>query len=327
MGLFGGSAKTTTTVRPAWQTEQILRDVASRSAANQADQRFVNHQFANMSPEYQGALSQLAASPELQQAAGILTGRTDAGLSNLSAANQAYQNIIGSPITAQQARDFSSTMTSPSSLSARTIGQGTSAGGAVRGLGGSAALRSAGRFNTGNIQAQMANTRGQQMTGMGASTLLGNQGYAQDLAGLQGRMAGTNLGLGAEGVQLGQQATMNQLQAGNIQQAYNQAQNQNTWQNQMGQQQFAWNQLNNRLNVLNQLSPMAGYTQTSTGAAPSTGSQLFGAGLAALGTYGKLGGFQGSGAQDLQGNYLNKWYNQGGTGAFNTVGNWFGGAK
>lgn len=335
MGLFGGAATTTTKVRPAWQTEQILRDVVNRSNQAAQNQHFIGHEMAPMTSDYQGALAQLAASPELQRAASDLTGRTTTGLENLSASNQAYQNILNNPVTARAVQDFSKGMTSPTSLSSRALSQGTNAGGAVSGLGGSAALRSAGRFNTSNINATMANQRGQQMNNLGINTMLGNQRYAGNVAGMQSNLGGTNIGLGGTGVQIGQQALQNQLQAGNLQQQYQQALNQNQWQNSMGSQMFDWNQLNNRLNVLNQVSPMAGYTAKNTTAAPSQVAQLYGAGMTGLGIYGKLGGFNGTDEYNTVGNeggipvnqYKNQWYNQGGTGVFNGLGRMFGGGS
>ena len=326
MAFFGSGTKTTTKVTPAKQTEDLLKDIVNMSNGYD-NQSYINHEMAGMSQDQRGALAQLAASPELQRAAGLLQGQTSVGLDNLNSSNSAYQNSLSNPVTAQQVNDFRNAMTGAGSLSSRTVGQGTNAAGAVSALGNSAALRSAGRFNAGNIQATQQNARSQQMGDLGVSNLIGNQGYAQDVARLQGNMGQANVNLGGQGVSLGQQALQNQLSAGDFTQQFENAQNQNTWQNQLGQQQFDWNQLNNKLNVLNSVSPMAGYTATNYASAPSVGSQLFGAGLTTLGTVGKLGGFSGFGSKTGGGEYKNQLWNNGGTGALNSAVNWFGGSK
>lgn len=333
MGLLASGTSTKTTVKPDARVEALLKKIAQQSKEVNDKQSFVNHDMANMSDDYRGALSQYANSPELQQGYKDLSGQTGVGLDQLNSSNQGYQSIIDNPVTAQNAQDFRGSLTGKNSLSNASLAQGTNAAGAIKTLGGSAALRSAGRLNTGNINATMNNSRGQQLQGMGISNQLGNQNYTSNVANMQGGLAGNNLSLGAQGVQMGQQAIQNQLSAGNALQQYQQAQNQNDWQNQIGASQFDWGKINNQLNVLNGLSPMAGYTATNTTAAPSASGQLFGAGLSALGTYGNLGGFAGSDALSsgkVGGTgadapvYKNQWSNSGGTGIFN---GWFGGSK
>lgn len=333
MGLFGGAAQTKTTVKPDGRVDALLRKIAQQSKENSDSQNFVNHDMAQMGNDYKGALSQLAASPELQQAAQALSTQTGAGLDNLASANKGYSGSANNKITASGVQDFKNKMTGAGSLSSQSVSQGTGAGGAISNLGGSAALRSSGRANTNNINATTQNSRGQQMQGMGTNTGLNNNAYTNSVAGLQSGLAGNQLALGAQGVGLGQQAIQNQLNAGNIQQQYDQAQNNNDWQNAQGSQMFDWNKVNNQLNVLNGISPMAGYTSTNSTAAPSQGNQLFGAGLSALGTYGSLGGFSGANAlsSGQQGGtganspvYKNQWSNSGGTGMFNQMGSLFG---
>lgn len=312
MGLFGGSTKTKTEVKPSKQVSSILQDVATRSNNLASNMKFTPYELAQMTPAQQGALAQLAASPELQQASALLSGQTQQGLDTLSRSSDLYRQLAGSGVGAQDVNSFRNSLTGADSLSSRATAQGTNAAGASRNLGNSAALRSANRFNTANTNALMQNQRGQQAAGIGASTLLGNLGYGQNVAGLQANLGSDSLRLGAQGVQMGQQAIQNQLNAGNQQQQYNQLQNNVAWQNAMGQNMFDWNKINNQLNVLNTISPMAGYSATGTTPNISKFQQLAGAGLTGIGVAGRLGAFSSANPfSGLSQGQVNQAYNTG----------------
>lgn len=302
MGLFGGAQKTTTKVRPSRQVEDILKNVVSETQ-NMPDNGFTNYNLAGLNATQQGALSSLAQSGELNKLASMFGGRTQQGIDQLNQAAGYLNTIANGGVTGRQVQDYANTVTGKNSLGTRALAQGIDAGGAMKALGGSAALRSAGRRSGGQINALGRNQLGQQAKGQGITNLLNNVNDQRQIAGQIAGQAGTNLGLGAQGVSAAQQALQNQLQAGNIEQQQAQRQNEVDWQNQMGAQQYDWNQINNKLNVLNEVSPMAGYTTEGLGGGISKSNQLLGAGMTGLGIAGKLG-YLGNSANALQ-NSLN----------------------
>lgn len=326
MGLFGGSAKTTTTVAPSAGVDKLLQQIASMTN-NMDVGSYINHQLAGFNGAQNNALDALSQNTALNQVSGMYGGRAGQGINQMNDINQMLQGVANNGVTGQNVNDFKNNMLG-SQLNQNAITQGTNAGGAVGSLGGGAAVRAANRANTGNIAALTNNSRGQQMQGLGAQTLLGNNAAALGNANLQGAIAGQNIGLGQSAASLGQQAMKNQLAAGGLQQSQSQAQMDNDWQNSMGAQQFDWNQLNNKLNVLNTLSPMAGYTTTGMNSAAPKGQQMLGAGMTGLGIYGGLGGFAGGDAQRNDGSYINQWSNNGqGGGWLGSLSSLFGGGK
>lgn len=299
MGMFGGGGggSSKTVVKPSKQVDSLLKDITNRAGELDRNYQFTPRELAAMSPEQQGALANLSASPELRQGSQMLSGQTQQGINSLRNAGNLYQQLANSRVDSNDVNNFRSALTGANSLSSRATGQGTRAGGAVSGLGNSAALRSAGRFNTGNINALTQNQRSQQAAGIGANTMLGNLGYGQRVAGLQGDLGNNSLNLGRQGVAMGQQAIQNQLNAGNFQQQYNQQQNNVNWQNAMGQQMSGWDRINNQLNVLNNVSPLAGYTSTDQQPGINKGQVLLGQGIQLAGSLGQMGAFGGGGQQ------------------------------
>lgn len=327
MGLFGGKTKTTTTVAPSAGVDQLLKQIANMTN-NMDVGGYISHQLAGFNDAQTNALNNLSQNSALNQVAGMYGGRAGTGLDQMNTVNQMLQGIANNGVTGQGVNDFKSDMLN-NQLNQNAITQGTNAGGAAASLGGGAAVRAANRANTNNIAALTNNSRGQDMQGLGAQTLFGNNAAALGNANLQGSIAGQNIGLGQNAASLSQQAMKNQLAAGGLQQAQSQAQMDNDWQNAMGAQQFDWNQLNNKLNVLNSLSPMAGYTTTGTsGGGVSPFQQLLGAGMTGLGIYGGLGGFASGNKQNNDGSYVNQWSNNGpGGGWLGSLSSLFGGGK
>ena len=333
MGLFGGATTTKTSVKPSDGVADLLKRIATMT--NQMDVgSYINHDLAGLNSTQQGALDALTQNTALNQVAGMYGDRTQQGINQYGDVNSMLQNLAGNGVTGQDVKDFTSNMLG-NQLNTSAINQGTSAGNAAASLGNGAAVRAANKTGANNIAAITNNNRQQSMNALGANVLQGNNTAQLGAANLLGNIANTNVGLGNQSAALNQTAMMNALGAGNQQQAQQQAQYTNDWQNAMGAQQFDWNQLNNKLNVLNELSPMAGYTSTGITPGISKSQQLVGAGMSALGTYGSLGGFTGAGnvLADGGGNailnsqgqkqYTNQWYNNGGTGALNGLSNWF----
>lgn len=321
MGLFGGAAKTTTSVKPSDNVANLLKQIATMTN-NMDVGSYINHNVAGLNQTQNDALSALTNNSALNQVANMYGGLTQQGINQYGDVNQMLQNTANNGVTGQQVNDFTSGILG-SALNKGAISQGTNAGNAAASLGNGAAVRAANKTNGANIAAITNNNRQQSANNMAANVLQGNNTAQLGAANLLGNIANSNINLGNQSASLNQSAMLNALNAGNQQQQQTQNEYTNNWQNQMGAQQFDWNQLNNKLNVLNSISPMAGYTTTGATPAASTGQQLLGAGITALGTYGSLGGFTGTGNVNKAGQYTNQWYNQGGTGALNGLSNLF----
>lgn len=319
MGLFGGSRKVTTTVTPAKNVENLLRSIVDQTN-NMDVGNYIAQQYAGLNPDEQSALTRLSQNGGLQQALQTYQPLTEKGLGQLEATNEQLSNMAKGGVNIGDilnARDQGLN----SQVAQQALKQGTAATGALGGaLGGNAALRRQSAQNAQNISAITNNQRGQELAGQAIQNEFANRQAQLGNLGLQTGIGQTNLGLGQNVAQLAQQSANNQLMAGQIQQQNQQAQNQMDWQNALGANQFNWNQLNNKLNILNNVSPMAGYTTTGTSPGISKSQQMLGAATTGLGMFGKMGGFQGFGAQNPQGQYLNQFYNNGGTGAFNGLG-------
>lgn len=321
MGLFGGASTTKTSVKPSDNVADLLKQIASMTN-NMDVGSYINHDIAGLNSTQTDALNALTQNSALNKVAGMYGGLTQQGINQYGDANQLLQNIANNGVTGQQVNDFTSGMLG-NALNKGAISQGTNAGNAAASLGGGAAVRAANKTNSANIAALTNNNRQQSLNNLGANVLQGNNTAQLGAANLLGNIANSNIGLGNQSAALSQTAMTNALNAGNQQQAQTQREYTNNWQNQMGAQQFDWNQLNNKLNVLNSISPMAGYTTTGVTPGISQGQQLLGAGISALGTYGSLGGFTGFNNKNAQGQYTNQWYNNGGTGALNGLSSLF----
>lgn len=287
MGLFGGSTNTTTTVRPSDQVNNILQNIVS-GAQGMQNQQYIQQQLAGLTPNQQAALQQMITSPQLNQINDMYSPRTQQGLNQMESISANLKNLAGNQIGAADVKNYQgqlqnsalakATAAAPSNVSLGTA----SSNGSLRRAGAVGAQRQSALTNL-NRQQNAAN--------MGINNLLSGQSFQRGLLGTQSGIAGQNIGLGAQGTQAGQQAIQNKLNAGNIQQRQDQAQADLNWQNQIGQQQFGWNQLNNQLNVLNQVSPMAGYTIRGSTPGQSVGQQLLGGAITGLGIAGRLGAF------------------------------------
>lgn len=289
MSLFGSASKTKTTVAPSSQVDALLKQiVANAQNMNSNDAGFISQQLAGLNPNQQAALSNLANSSTLNQLSGMYTPRTQQGLDQMNTLAQKYSALGNNSISADDVNNFSSGLNNSALAQATgkaasniSLGNGSDSGSLRRASAQGAALNSA---NT-NLSRSISGKS------LGVNALQSNNSFQQGLLNAQTGLAGQNLNLGAQGTQAAQQAIQNQLTAGNLQQQQDQAQADLNWQNAIGSQQYGWNQLNNQLNVLNSVSPMAGYTITNKGAAPNTTQQLLGAGVTGLGIAGRLGAF------------------------------------
>ena len=290
MSLFGKSASSKTTVAPSSQVDALLKQIVANAQNMQNnDPGFISQQLAGFNGNQQGALNNLAVSTTQKKLADMYTPRTQQGLDQLNSLAQQYQNIVnGGGVTAEGVNNFSkglnnSALAQATSKAASNVslGNGSDSGSLRRAAAQGAALNGA---NT-NLSRTISGKN------MGVSALQQDQNFQRGLLGAQSGLAGQNLNLGAQGVQATQQAIQNQLMAGNLQQQQAQAQADINWQNAIGSQQYGWNQLNNQLNVLNSVSPMAGYTIKNAAPGVNTGQQLLGAGITGLGIAGRMGAF------------------------------------
>lgn len=289
MSLFGSSAKSKVTVAPSSQVDALLRQIVS-DAQGMNNGQFIGREMAGFNQNQNAALSGLANSDVQKQLAALYTPRTQQGLDQMNTLAQRYQSMIdgGGGVTGQAVNDYSKTLNNSALAQATgkaasnvSLGNGSDSGSLRRAGAQGAALASA---NT-NLSRSIAGKN------MGINNLQSNEAFQRGILGAQTGLAGQNLNLGAQGVQATQQAIQNQLLAGNLQQQQDQAQANLNWENAIGSQQFGWNQLNNQLNVLNSVSPMAGYTIKNAQPGVSQGQQLLGAGMTGLGIAGRLGAF------------------------------------
>lgn len=288
MSLFGSSAKSKVTVAPSSQVDALLRQIVS-NAQGMNNGQFVGREMAGFNQNQSAALSGLANSDVQKQLATLYTPRTQQGLDQMNTLAQRYQSMAnGSGVTGQAVNDYSKSLNNSALAQATgkaasnvSLGNGSDSGSLRRASAQGAALASANTNLSRSIDGK----------NMGINNLQNNEAFQRGILGAQTGLAGQNLNLGAQGVQATQQAIQNQLLAGNLQQQQDQTQANLNWENAIGNQQFGWNQLNNQLNVLNSVSPMAGYTIKNAQPGVSQGQQLLGAGVTGLGIAGRLGAF------------------------------------
>ncbi|AVZ45104.1 hypothetical protein PQC40_gp021 [Escherichia phage EP335] len=288
MSLFGSSAKSKVTVSPSSQVDALLRQIVSNAQGMNKGQ-FVGREMAGFNQNQSAALSGLANSDVQKQLAALYTPRTQQGLDQMNTLAQRYQSMAnGGGVTGQAVNDYSKSLNNSALAQATgkaasnvSLGNGSDSGSLRRASAQGAALASANTNLSRSIDGK----------NMGINNLQNNEAFQRGILGAQTGLAGQNLNLGAQGVQATQQAIQNQLLAGNLQQQQDQTQANLNWENAIGNQQFGWNQLNNQLNVLNSVSPMAGYTIKNAQPGVSQGQQLLGAGMTGLGIAGRLGAF------------------------------------
>lgn len=289
MSLFGSSAKSKVTVAPSSQVDALLRQIVS-NAQGMSNGQFVGREMAGFNQNQSAALSGLANSDVQKQLAALYTPRTQQGLDQMNTLAQRYQSMAngGGGVTGQAVNDYSKSLNNSAlaqatgkAASSVSLGNGSDSGSLRRASAQGAALASANTNLSRSIDGK----------NMGINNLQNNEAFQRGILGAQTGLAGQNLNLGAQGVQATQQAIQNQLLAGNLQQQQDQARANLNWENAIGNQQFGWNQLNNQLNVLNSVSPMAGYTIKNAQPGVSQGQQLLGAGMTGLGIAGRLGAF------------------------------------
>lgn len=289
MGLFGGGSQSTTVkVRPDQRVEDILKNIVSQAGTMTNGQQFIQQQLAGLTPTQQAALQNMIGSGTLNQINNTYSPLTQQGLGQMESISNNLKQLSNSSIGAQDVKDYQS------SLQNSALAKATAAAPSNVSLGNGQAsdsLRRSGAVGAQRTSALTNLNRQQNAANMGIANLQAGQNFQRGILGTQSGLAGRNLSLGASGTQAGQQAIQNQLNAGNIMQQQQNAQNNMDWQNQLGSQMFGWNQLNNQLNVLNQVSPMAGYTLKNAAPGMSTGQQLLGAGITGLGIAGRLGAF------------------------------------
>lgn len=310
MGLFGGSTSTTTTVRPSDQVNNLLQQIVSGAQGMQG-QQFIDQRLAGLSQNQQAALQQMIQSSALNQINDMYSPRTQQGLNQMESISANLKNLSNIPIGAADVRAYQGQLQN-SALAKATAGAPSNVSLGTANANGS--LRRAGAVGAQRQSALTNLNRQQNAANIGINNLLSGQSFQRGLLGTQSGLAGQNISLGAQGTQAGQQAIQNKLSAGNIQQQQNQRQADLDWQNQIGRQQFGWNQLNNQLNILNQVSPMAGYTMTGSTPGQSRGQQLLGAGITGLGIAGRLGAFSPS---QQETNAWNSYNNSGGQSGMN----------
>lgn len=280
MSFFAKATTTKTTVRPSKEVEGMLKGIIEK-ARGIDDFNFISHEAATMTPEQRQEVQNYAQSGNLRAIGGALSPRLMEGLQQATDLNAAYENAASNDITVDDVLKNSNALRNG-------IYQGVQAtaasAGNVAGRLGSAASRAAARRGTQQMQAR--NALDPSLTNRAIDMATQNQRNTLDVADMQRGIADTNRNLGFQGVAANQQATANQLEAGNFMQNYDNALFYNQQQNQQGANDFVWNKIAQKQNILSNVSPMAGYTIKQKGAAaPSVGQQLAGAGIAAGGAY------------------------------------------
>lgn len=292
MSLMGSAASSKVSVRPDSRVDAILKQIVQNAQnMNASDQGFIAKQLAGFNQNQDAALRNLASSGVLNNISDMYTPRTQMGLDQMNNLAQQYQSMLdggSNQLSAQNVNAFRDTLNN-SNLAQRTgkaaanvsLGNGSTSGSLRRASAQGANLNSA---NT-NL------SRAVEGQNIGINSLMNNAAFNRGVLGAQMGLANSNLNLGAQGVNASQKALQNQLLAGNLQQQQDQLQADMNWENSIGRNQYGWNQLNNQLNVLNSVSPMAGYTVKNAAPGVDYASQLLGAGMTGLGIAGRLGAF------------------------------------
>lgn len=290
MGMFGGSKGTTTktVVKPAPQvTEQLKRIVGD--VQNMDFGQFIAHQYAGLNDDEKAAINDLAQSGQLNKASALLSPQFQSGMQQVSDNNKYLQSEANAPVTVDQVlSDRNAAINSAANKGALT--QATTA--PSNQLQDSAGARVAMRRNSGYMTAQNAFQRGAEGASDAVSRNLANQSNRINDIKMMSNIADSNVGYGLEGIRMNNQALQNKLQAGNVLQQNQQAEYDQAYQNANGAAQFPYQQLQNKANIMAQVSNMAGYTEkgVQAGGVPKS-TQLLGQGIALAGTYGKMGGF------------------------------------
>lgn len=285
MGLFGSKPKTTTEVKPDSRVEAILRGVVT-DTMNMPEQEYINKMMAQLSPQEKGILSNVAASGDLRQAANAMSPALGQGLQQITDNNAHYQSVVNNPISVNQVLQDKQLL--QNGLQATATNQGLSA---TNALGrDSAASRRASKINSRTI---LANQKiSPEMGNLSISQANQNHRNTIQTAGSLNDIANSNVSRGLQGVELQDKAVQNQLNVGNINQTLSNQQNAIDYQNANGAAMFPWQNINNRLNIMNTVSGMAGYKTQGVGAGVPVGKQLAGAAISGLGIAGRLGAFE-----------------------------------
>ena len=277
---FSKTPTTKTVVKPDPAVAKMLQGIL-QDARGIDDFKFISHDAATMNPAERQQVQNYAQSGNLRAIGGALSPRLMQGIEQATQLNKTYENAATNNITANDVLKNSQALRNGVYQAVQNT---AASAGNVTGRLGSAASRAAARRGTQQMQARNAldPSFNQRAINMGVQ----NQGNTLDVANMQAGIAGKNQQLGLQGVSAQNQATQNQLAAGNLLQNYDNALFYNQQQNQQGANDFAFNKLNNKMSILGSVSPMAGYTMKQTGAAaPSVGQQILGAGIAGAGAY------------------------------------------
>ncbi|MFX0614049.1 hypothetical protein ABEL47_01635 [Escherichia coli] len=289
MGLFGGSSGTSTktTVKPAPQvTEELKRIVGDLQNTDFGD--FIARQYAGLTDDQKDAINGIAQSGQLNKASQFLSPQFAKGMQQVADNNKYLQSEANAPVTVDQVlSDRNAALNS--TVNKNALSQATTA--PSKTLQGSAGARVAMRRNSGFLTAQNAFQRGAEGANSSINQRLQNQSNRVNDLNAMNNIANANVGYGIQGAQLNNQALQNKLQAGNILQQNQQALNDQAYQNANGAALFPYQQLQNKANIMSQVSNMAGYTQYGTQSGESKGQKLLGQGIALVGSYGKMGGF------------------------------------
>ncbi|EMZ2428562.1 hypothetical protein ABDC18_002871 [Escherichia coli] len=329
MSFFGKSSKTTVKTRPSKEVEEILRRVVQQTE-NEDLGSYIAHKFAEFTPDEQATIQQMADSGSLRQASAALSPRMLEGLDQMSQVNKKLGDVAKGGVTAEEVlRNKGSLQKGLYQGVQRTAASG---GGNIPNT---AAGRAAARRGASQQAARAAINP--SLTNQGINLAQNKQANQMNMLSLENSMAGNNVNLGLEGMDLGNAATQNQNNVGQFLQNYRNSMNMNNFQNANSAALFPWESVNNRLAVLDAVSPMAGSTTVTKGSAVPVAKQIASAGIAGLSLYGQMGGFAGADSKSLVDTigtgdnaipvykYKNQFNNSGGTGLFNRMGSWMGG--
>ncbi|EJY3122533.1 hypothetical protein OGA32_000115 [Salmonella enterica] len=276
---FGGSPTTTTKVTPDIRVTNLLKDILNDARSIDSFD-FIAHEAATLTPQEQEAINNAAGSGNARAIAGALSPRLQQGIEQATKLNQTYESVANNPITVDEVyRESDALKNGLYKTVQATAGTANNVAGRLD----SAAARAAVRRGT-NQQAAF-NALDPRFKNMAIEQAAQNRKNTLDVAGMQSNLAGSNIQLGMQGIGAGQQATQNQLSAGNLQQAYQNTLFANQQANEQGNNNFIWQKIQNKQNILGNVSNLAGYTIKQKGAAASPLQQTIGAGLAGAGMY------------------------------------------
>lgn len=315
MGLFGGGTQKSISemTRPQYLQNMIDQLMDQSQTTNQG--QWVDKGYAGLNQNQQDAINQLINSDQLNQLSNQLITGGQQGLDTLDSAYGQLQSLYqNGNITPDQINSLAGQLYDQDAVNAAIDAQNYGTKNQLAkntmtniaqqtmqdGAGGSAARMQKDMARTSalgqmqndasNLTNQAYNSAVEQANGI----LSGNRQQQYSALGALANNGANMAGLAGQGAQMANQANQNALMGGTLMQQNEQGRLNNQYNNQMGAQNYDWQQIQNMLNAAGVLNGAQGMTTTTTqsgGGGGMLGGAMSGAAAgSAFGPWGALAG-------------------------------------